>query len=443
MDWIDEHLNKIIIDDIYVKLSTIAEKMEILGGKLYKYYSFEDEYSLVNLKNNTVHFTKPYKFNDPFDCVISITLNDIFKFFVPKLIDDSIEKDAENEELIRPLIKQCLVGEDISESDNKLAQIIKLLMSQSAFREWMLKNKTNPMDQKELQPILIDVFSNEEFRSKYFELIANDDINNMNLDFSQLSKNEYIKLFMTCPEMIELVAPEIEDEDAKEKMEVISETLKQKNILDKLQKISKITGRTFVEEEKLTEFQIALEQASIEANRHINDNFAITCFSKKSDEILMWSHYANKHTGFCVEYDFSKCTNWAALITLFPVIYSKSRPHFPMSIFEQSNNFKDITVKEGNDSIISLIRLLLIKSDIWSYEEEWRIIGLQNQLIDKHLLELDIVTKIYLGANISEKNEKEIVDIAKSKGIPVYRYIMNQEQYTLDCVKCECGENND
>ena len=443
MDWIDEHLNKIIIDDIYVKLSTIAEKMEILGGKLYKYYSFEDEYSLVNLKNNTVHFTKPYKFNDPFDCVISITLNDIFKFFVPKLIDDSIEKDAENEELIRPLIKQCLVGEDISESDNKLVQIIKLLMSQSAFREWMMKNKTNPMDQKELQPILIDAFSNEEFRSKYFELIVNDDINNMNLDFSQLSKNEYIKLFMTCPEMIELVAPEIEDEDAKEKMEVISETLKQKNILDKLQKISKITGRAFVEEEKLAEFQLALEQASIEANRHINDNFAITCFSKKSDEILMWSHYANKHTGFCVEYDFSKCTNWAALITLFPVIYSKSRPHFPMSIFEQSNNFKDITVKEDNDSIISLIRLLLIKSDIWSYEEEWRIIGLQNQLIDKHLLELDIVTKIYLGANISEKNEKEIVDIAKSKGIPVYRYIMNQEQYTLDCVKCECGENND
>ena len=443
MGWIDEHLNKIIIDDIYVKLSTIAEKMEILGGKLYKYYSFEDEYSLVNLKNNTVHFTKPYKFNDPFDCVISITLNDIFKFFVHKLIDDSIEKDAENEELIRPLIKQCLVGEDISESDNKLVQIIKLLMSQSAFREWMMKNKTNPMDQKELQPILIDAFSNEEFRSKYFELIANDDINNMNLDFSQLSQNEYIKLFMTCPEMIELVAPEIEDGDTKEKMEVISETLKQKNILDKLQKISKITGRAFVEEEKLAEFQLALEQASIEANRHINDNFAITCFSKKSDEILMWSHYANKHTGFCVEYDFSKCTNWAALITLFPVIYSKSRPHFPMSIFEQSNNFKDITVKEGNDSIISLIRLLLIKSDIWSYEEEWRIIGLQNQLIDKHLLELDIVTKIYLGANISEKNEKEIVDIAKSKGIPVYRYIMNQEQYTLDCVKCECGENND
>ena len=443
MDWIDEHLNKIIIDDIYVKLSTIAEKMEILGGKLYKYYSFEDEYSLVNLKNNTVHFTKPYKFNDPFDCVISITLNDIFEFFVPKLIDDSIERDAENEELIRPLIKQCLVGEDISESDNKLVQIIKLLMSQSAFREWMMKNKTNQMDQKELQPILIDVFSNEEFRAKYFELIVSDDINNMNLDFSQLSKNEHIKLFMTCPEMIELVAPEIEDEDAKEKMEVISETLKQKNILDKLQKISKITGRTFLEEEKLTEFQIALEQASIKANRHINDNFAITCFSKKSDEILMWSHYANKHTGFCVEYDFSKCTNWTALTTLFPVIYSKNRPHFPMSIFEQSNNFKDITVKEGNDSIISLIRLLLIKSDIWRYEEEWRIIGLQNQLIDKHLLELDIVTKIYLGANISEKNEKEIVDIAKSKGIPVYRYIMNQEQYTLDCVKCECGENND
>ncbi len=32
----------------------------------------------------------------------------------------------------------------------------------------------------------------------------------------------------------------------------------------------------------------------------------ITCFSETNKSILMWSHYASNHTGFCIEYDFSK-----------------------------------------------------------------------------------------------------------------------------------------
>lgn len=30
----------------------------------------------------------------------------------------------------------------------------------------------------------------------------------------------------------------------------------------------------------------------------------VTCFSESNDDTLMWSHYAEGHTGFCVEYDF-------------------------------------------------------------------------------------------------------------------------------------------
>lgn len=39
----------------------------------------------------------------------------------------------------------------------------------------------------------------------------------------------------------------------------------------------------------------------------------------------MWSHYANKHTGFCVEYDISLLDNFYKL-NLFPVLYSNNRP---------------------------------------------------------------------------------------------------------------------
>jgi len=32
------------------------------------------------------------------------------------------------------------------------------------------------------------------------------------------------------------------------------------------------------------------------------DSFAIYCLSSKPNDILMWSHYANSHKGFCIEY---------------------------------------------------------------------------------------------------------------------------------------------
>jgi hypothetical protein len=41
-----------------------------------------------------------------------------------------------------------------------------------------------------------------------------------------------------------------------------------------------------------------------EFNKNYRDNFKISCFSARSDEVLMWSHYANKHSGVCIGFDF-------------------------------------------------------------------------------------------------------------------------------------------
>ena len=49
--------------------------MEKLPNILYKYQSFEDQYSLINLINCQVYFQDPTLLNDPFDC----TLNPIIK----------------------------------------------------------------------------------------------------------------------------------------------------------------------------------------------------------------------------------------------------------------------------------------------------------------------------------------------------------------------------
>ena len=52
----------------------------------------------------------------------------------------------------------------------------------------------------------------------------------------------------------------------------------------------------------------------------------ITCFSEIKDDILMWSHYSDSDSGFCVEYDFGNLFDQTKTdrIDIFPVIYGRA-----------------------------------------------------------------------------------------------------------------------
>ena len=50
----------------------------------------------------------------------------------------------------------------------------------------------------------------------------------------------------------------------------------------------------------------------------------VSCFSEVNDSIVIWSHYANNHKGFCLEYDFKSLGfNDIRATSLCPVIYQK------------------------------------------------------------------------------------------------------------------------
>lgn len=86
----------------------------------------------------------------------------------------------------------------------------------------------------------------------------------------------------------------------------------------------------------------------------------------------MWAHYASKHKGFCIEYDLLKASE-NLLVNLHPVIYSKERARVPKSLFDISD-IKSIKVSTNNESLVDLIVAFLRKSDIWKYENEWRLL---------------------------------------------------------------------
>ena len=86
----------------------------------------------------------------------------------------------------------------------------------------------------------------------------------------------------------------------------------------------------------------------------------VLCLSATPYEILMWSHYADNHKGFCVEYDFAEGTHLRKLAQ--PVRYSKALPSLSLANLPSNakDNFLDICI--------------FTKAKQWEYEQEWRVI---------------------------------------------------------------------
>ena len=95
--------------------------------------------------------------------------------------------------------------------------------------------------------------------------------------------------------------------------------------------------------------------------------FRVSCFSMSSDNTLMWAHYASNHQGFCLE--FSYPDNQPNLFMyLSKINYTSQYPVLTMPVF-------DITDPDNEKQFEAMATtLLLTKQDVWSYEEEYRII---------------------------------------------------------------------
>lgn len=87
-------------------------------------------------------------------------------------------------------------------------------------------------------------------------------------------------------------------------------------------------------------------------------NRGVTCFSEINNELLMWSHYAAKYTGFCLEFN----TSYEPFSKVRKVIYRKSMPTLSVTDALVNKNYNQF------------LELYCTKSSSWDYEREWRCI---------------------------------------------------------------------
>lgn len=150
----------------------------------------------------------------------------------------------------------------------------------------------------------------------------------------------------------------------------------------------------------------------------MNNSFLIGCLTTDPKSRLMWSHYADGHKGFCIEYDFEQLKKSCLP---FPIIYSQSRPQIPWKAVI------DRSMETMTAATTDLIFGLLTKDKDWEYENEWRILIPAD---NPHELKVPI-TAVYLGANISPNDKKRIIKIARKKKIPVKQMSADRGAYDL------------
>ena len=152
----------------------------------------------------------------------------------------------------------------------------------------------------------------------------------------------------------------------------------------------------------------------------IKNMYNVCCFSSELDEDLMWSHYANSHTGFCIQYDFKSLGLLNDRVQLLlPVIYRDS----------PSVEVDDLDAADGSLVMYALTQ----KNTKWSYEKEWRSFYMHTE--KPHPENMPKPKSIYLGAKAREDDKQKVLGICSETMIPLYQMTLPNVNASLQSVR--------
>lgn len=154
-----------------------------------------------------------------------------------------------------------------------------------------------------------------------------------------------------------------------------------------------------------------------EIARKNRNSLGITCFSINPRNLLMWSHYANNHTGICFEFEVLR--DFLRLSKALTVNYGTT---FPVYDFFTSSDTE-------------IIQSVLHKYQDWSYEDEKRII-IPDGSNKWYKFEPRALTKILIGSRTSDKQISkllEIIELRNKAGLPTIRLLKAKQH--LDSYK--------
>lgn len=155
---------------------------------------------------------------------------------------------------------------------------------------------------------------------------------------------------------------------------------------------------------------------------------SVCSLSESNNNLKMWAHYSNCHTGVCLEYDYFKILRRYTENNLYKVFYS--------------NKEYELSVDQTDEQLLhTCISSICTKSTIWEEEKEWRIIINENSDNEYgNYLNSIRPSKVYFGSRIDKECRNQIIDICKGLNIR-YQQMVKKENEVIP-VNVECSTVN-
>ncbi len=153
----------------------------------------------------------------------------------------------------------------------------------------------------------------------------------------------------------------------------------------------------------------------------------ICCLTTKPDNILMWSHYADNHKGFVVEFSTNHTDKNMCMDTVedqlfgWDVDYKQDMP----------------TIIAGTKDFDSVKDVFLTKSPDWEYESEYRVLAMRKGP-GIHNFDQSMITRVIAGTKIRQEDYQELEILVNNlsdrlnKKVELVKASMVVGQYKLD-----------
>jgi len=169
-----------------------------------------------------------------------------------------------------------------------------------------------------------------------------------------------------------------------------------------------------VEEDSVADEPDSVSPSEFYLRQHLKPFRGITCFSEVPKHLLMWSHYADSHKGFCLEF----ATGFSPFCDqLHKVVYQNVLPTTVPSEREPGN-------------LDCLRRFLLVKARVWSYEKEWRIVSEMSDTTIAY--PRAAIKRILVGAKASVRTHNALKKAVASRPIEVVRLKLAIDKFRLE-----------
>lgn len=378
--------------DAKQEFSKMKKEIERAGGMLYQYRSCRrDEstiYDIENIRHNVAFSQTPLNMNDPFDSQIGFSKEKIYDDLISMALE-ALPGDESAKRIMGALLKYRMLG--------KMAEFI------SALNE-LKKNILAQRKAMHKENVSLSSFCKIYFNNLYSKIPK---------ELKTRYSKEILKLFCAMVSLIE--DPIISEENI---TAIIGLDKQVSNLIDVI-----VEMRDKVYLPNFADFLSKLK---------------VSCFSSSGwRNTLMWAHYANSFSGFCIEYDFNSFNEFIGFIK--KVKYSKLRPNVTLNdlgvggikVKVTPEGKKDTEIVKCDSDINKIFEYLVTKDECWKYEDEWRIINVTENT-EPYFIKMPKIKSVTFGVNMDYLCRQLLWDVCNEKGIQCFELVLGKDNFSID-----------